>query len=196
MAIDASRVFEMLVGLADVDVLGADDSPGVPLVVTVAPRQQRRLCVGCRTEARGKDHRMVDLCDLASFGRRVVLRVWRTRWCCSDHKCGVGSWTFEHPEIAPARHALRTFPGSIQYTHGDWSAAIESRVVRDAPDTAPASQMTLGTLECDQTYRFRVAALGDGKGYAKETGAWSSTYTAYMPACGRVQATVPPGDSK
>ncbi len=111
MEIDASRVSEMLVGLADVNVLGADDSPGGPLVVAMAPRERRPLCGGCGTEARVKEHRMVDLCGLTSFGRCVVLRVRRTRWCFPQSVCGVGSWTVEHPEIAPARHALTTRAG-------------------------------------------------------------------------------------
>ncbi len=129
MEIDASRVSEMLVGLADVDVLGADDSPGGPLVVAVAPREQRPRCGGCGVEARGKEHRMVDLCDSASFGRCVVLWVRRTRWCCSDHKCGVGSWTVEHPEIAPARHALTTRAGR-------WATERVGRCGRSVSDVA------------------------------------------------------------
>ena len=101
MEIDPTRMCELLVGLPDVDVLGVDDPVAGHLVVVVAPREDRPSCGRCGTPAWVKDHREVDLVDLPAFDQTVTLRVLRTRWRCPRFRCGVGSWTVEHPEIAP-----------------------------------------------------------------------------------------------
>ncbi len=85
-------------------------SPGW-LVVTVVAREARPGCGRCGAAAWVKDYRVVDLVDLAAFDQRVVLGVQRTRWCCRARRCGAGSWTIEHREIAPARHRLTTRAG-------------------------------------------------------------------------------------
>ena len=87
-----------------------DPEPGW-LVVTISPREERPVCGRCGTEVWVKDYREVDLVDLPAFDQRVVLRVQRTRWRCPRRRCGQGSWTVEHPEIAPARHKLTTRAG-------------------------------------------------------------------------------------
>jgi ribosomal protein S27AE len=99
---------ELLVGLPDVDVIGVENPEPGSLIVIVAPREQRPSCRRCDTPAWVKDHREVDLVDLCAFDQRVTLRVVRTRWCCPRSICGVGSWTIEHPDIAPAKHRLTT----------------------------------------------------------------------------------------
>lgn len=99
---------ELLVGLPDVDVLGVDDVEPGRLLVVVAAREQRPSCGRCGTAAWVKDYREVDLVDLPAFDQRVILRVVRTRWCCPRLRCGIGSWTIEHPEIAPSGHCMTT----------------------------------------------------------------------------------------
>lgn len=108
MELDPIRMCELLVGLPQVDVVGVDQpEPGV-LVVLVEPRLGRPSCGRCATPGWVKDYREVDLVDLPSFGQPVTLRVLRTRWSCPRSTCGVGSWTVEQSEIAPAGHRLTT----------------------------------------------------------------------------------------
>ena len=108
MELDPIRMCELLVGLPDVDVLGVDQPEPGELVVLIEPRQRRPSCSRCSTPAWVKDHREVDLVDLPAFGQTVTLRVLRTRWSCPRERCGVGSWTVDQPEIAPAGHRLTT----------------------------------------------------------------------------------------
>lgn len=129
MEIDATRMCELLVGLPDVDVLGVDvPAPGW-LVVVIASREQRPVCARCGSAAWVKDRREVDLVDLPAFDQRVVLRVIRTRWCCPSTRCGVGSWTIEHPEIAPAGQKLTTRAGR-------WATEQVGRYARSVSEVA------------------------------------------------------------
>ena len=102
---------ELLVGLPDVEVVGVDDPEPGWLVVVVAVREERPVCDRCGTAAWVKDYREVDLVDLPAFDQRVTLRVIRTRWRCPAFRCGVGSWSLEHPEIAPAGQKLTARAG-------------------------------------------------------------------------------------
>ena len=110
MEVDPTRMCELLVGLSDVDIVGVDD-PEPKWLVVVAPRESRPVCGRCGTAAWVKDRREVDLVDLPAFDQQVILRVVRTRWRCPRSICGIGSWTIEHPEIAPAGHRLTTRAG-------------------------------------------------------------------------------------
>ena len=47
MEVDPTRVCELLVGLGDVNVLGASDEPGGPIRVHVETRSERPSCPGC-----------------------------------------------------------------------------------------------------------------------------------------------------
>jgi hypothetical protein len=109
--LNATRMCELLVGLPDVDVVAVDDPEPGRLVVVVAPREACPSCRRCSTAAWVKDRREVDLVDLAAFDQTVLLRVLRTRWRCPRFRCGIGSWSLEHPEIAPAGHRLTTRAG-------------------------------------------------------------------------------------
>jgi transposase len=106
--LDPIRMCELLVGLPDVDVIGVDQPEPGELIVVISAREHRPECGRCRTWAWVKDRREVDLVDLPAFGQTVVLRVIRTRWLCPRFTCGVGSWTIEHDDIAPAGHRLTT----------------------------------------------------------------------------------------
>ena len=131
MEIDPTRMCELLVGLPGVDVVGVDDPEPGWLVVVVAVREERPVCGRCGTAAWVKDHREVDLVDLPAFDQRVILRVIRTRWCCPAFRCGVGSWTIEHPEIAPAAHKLTTRAGR-------WATEQVGRYARSVNEVAAA----------------------------------------------------------
>jgi len=94
---------ELLVGLPDVNVLAVVDVAGEPLRVQVETREPRPACPGCGGDVVIKDRPMVELVDLAVFGRRARL-VWRKhRWFCPTLSCPKGSWTGEHAEIAAPR---------------------------------------------------------------------------------------------
>ncbi len=148
MEIDPTRMCELLVGLPDIDVIGvADPEPG-RLVVVVAAREARPVCGRCATAAWVKDRREVDLVDLAAFDQTVTLRVVRTRWCCPRLRCGVGSWTLEHPDIAPAGHRLTTRAGR-------WACEQVGRWGRSVAEVADA-------LGCDwHTVNDAVIAYGE-----------------------------------
>ncbi len=94
---------ELLIGLPDVNVLAVADVAGEPLRVHVETCEQRPSCSGCGGDVTIKDRPVVELVDLAVFGRQARL-VWRKRrWSCSASSCPVGSWTGEHPAIAAPR---------------------------------------------------------------------------------------------
>ena len=129
MEIDPTRMCELLVGLPDIDVVGVEVVEPGSLVVVVAAREQRPVCGRCGTTAWVKDRREVDLVDLPAFDQRVVLRVIRTRWCCPAGRCGIGSWTIEHPEIAPAGQKLTTRAGR-------WATEQVGRYARSVSEVA------------------------------------------------------------
>ena len=148
MEIDPTRMCELLVGLPDVAVLGVEDPVAGHLVVKVAVREDTPSCGRCGTRAWVKDHRDVDLVDLPAFDQTVTLRVARTRWKCPRLRCGVGSWTVEHPEIAPAGHVLTTRAGR-------WACAQVGRYARSVSEVADA-------LGCDwHTVNDAVVAYGE-----------------------------------
>ncbi|CAN5707401.1 ISL3 family transposase [soil metagenome] len=103
MELDPTRMCELLVGLPDVNVLAVADVAGEPLRVHVETREPRPSCSGCGGDVTIKDRPVVELVDLAVFGRQARL-VWRKRrWSCPASSCPVGSWTGEHPAIAAPR---------------------------------------------------------------------------------------------
>ena len=53
----------------------------------------------------------------------------RTRWCCPAGRCGIGSWTIEHPEIAPAGQKLTTRAGR-------WATEQVGRYARSVSEVA------------------------------------------------------------
>jgi transposase len=122
---------ELLVGLSDVDIVGVDDPEPGWLVVVIAAREQRPNCERCGSPAWVKDHREVDLVDLPAFDQRVILRVIRTRWCCPAYRCGVGSRTREHLDVAPAGHRLTTRAAR-------WATEQVGRYARSVSEVAEA----------------------------------------------------------
>ena len=148
MELDPTRMCELLVGLPEIDVLGVDDPEPGRLVVFIAVREPRPVCGRCGTAAWVKDRREVDLVDLPAFGQPVTLRVLRTRWCCPRRSCGVGSWTVEHPEVAPAGHVMTTRAAR-------WATRQVGRSGRSVEEVAE-------DLDCDwHTVNDAVIAFGE-----------------------------------
>lgn len=69
MIVDPTRVCELLVGLGEVDVLGAEDEADGPVRVHVQTRTGRPGCPACGGTVWAKDQRSVELVDLPTFGR-------------------------------------------------------------------------------------------------------------------------------
>jgi transposase len=102
--VDPTLICELLVGLGDVCVLGADDEPGGPVRVHVETRGERPVCPGCGGGVWFKDQRPVELVDLAVFGRPARLVWHKRRWSCPS--CRVRSFTETADHIASARLVL------------------------------------------------------------------------------------------
>ena len=103
MIVDPMRVCELLVGLGDVTVLGADDDPGGPVRVHVETRAKRPSCPACGGVVWSKDQRPVELVYLAAFGRPARLVWHKFRWTCPAPLCPIGSFTETAHRIAAAR---------------------------------------------------------------------------------------------
>jgi transposase len=148
LEIDPTRMCELLVGLPDVAVIGVDDPVPGQLIVVVEPRERRPACGRCQSPAWIKDRRAVDLVDLPAFDQTVTLRVIRTRWRCPTQRCGAGSWTVAHPELAPPGHRLTTRAGR-------WACEQVGRYARSVAEVAAA-------LGCDwHTVNDAVVAYGE-----------------------------------
>ena len=101
------RICELLVGLADVNVLGVEEAdPDGPLRVHVETRGPRPRCPRCAGGVGVKDRPTVELVDLPVFGRLARLAWRKHRWECVDESCPIKTWTGEDRRIAPARLAL------------------------------------------------------------------------------------------
>ena len=103
MIVDPTRVCELLVGLGEVTVLGADDEPGGPVRVHVETRGVRPSCPSCGGAVWAKDQRPVELVDLPAFGRPARLVWHKRRWSCPAATCRVGSFTETAAHIAATR---------------------------------------------------------------------------------------------
>lgn len=101
--LDATRACELLVGLPAVEVLEVREPLAGRIEITVESAIARLVCPGCGGRAWVKDRPIVELADLACFGRQVVLRWRKHRFCCPRSWCRQGSWTHEDPRIAAPR---------------------------------------------------------------------------------------------
>jgi transposase len=127
--VDPTRLCELLVGLPAVNVLGIDDERGDVVVVHIEARTPPPVCPGCGRRAWVKDRPMVELVDLACFGRPARLVWHKHRWCCPGLDCPVGSWTGEDPAIAPARATMTDRAGR-------WSCVQVGRLGRSVAEVA------------------------------------------------------------
>ena len=105
MTVDPTRVCELLVGLDDMDVLAVEER-GESLVVRAQCKERVVGCGACGSRAQVKDRPVVELGDLTSFGRPVVLAWHKRRWRCPDGDCPAGSWTETNPKVAAPRCGL------------------------------------------------------------------------------------------
>ena len=126
---NATRACELLVGLPAVNVLEVDEPLVGRLVVTVESLVEAPACPGCGQRAWVKDRPVVELVDLTCFGRPVVLRWRKHRWCCPRNWCRHGSWTHDDPRIAAPRL-------SVTDRAGRWATVQVGRAGRAVSDVA------------------------------------------------------------
>ena len=89
---DGIGLAELLLGLDGFRVLEVTETPG-ELVIDVETTADVVGCGGCGRRAESQDRMVVDIRDLACFGRPARL-VWRKRrWRCVDVDCDAKTWT-------------------------------------------------------------------------------------------------------
>jgi transposase len=145
---NATRMCALLVALPDVTVLAVDDQAAQPIRVHVESLPEPAWCRGCGARARVKDRPVVELIDLACFGRAARL-VWRKhRWCCPEPLCPTGSWTHVDERIAAPRVAMTARAGR-------WATIQVGRLGRSVNEVAE-------DLGCDwHTVNDTVVAYGE-----------------------------------
>lgn len=130
MIVDPTRVCEVLVGLGDVRVLGADDVPGDSVRVHVETRAGRPSCPGCSGPVWVKDQRPVVLVDLPVFGRPARLVWHKRRWTCPAAACPIGTFTETASGIAAARLAMTDRAGRwVCEQVGRWARSVNELAV-------------------------------------------------------------------
>ncbi len=143
MLFEPMSICRVLVGLADVDVVGTIPWT-TPMQVHIASTFERPSCVSCGTAATVKETMRRRLVDLPSFGRAVVT-VWRqVRWRCPDATCPVGSWMQTDPRIVIGNRGMtdRAARWACEQVgrHGRSVAGGDCAVVGEfAPTAAPRS---------------------------------------------------------
>ena len=129
MEVDPTRMCALLVGLPAVTITGIAAGLTGPIRVYVETTATTAFCEGCGSRGWSKDRPVVELVDLACFGRPTRL-VWRKRrWRCPHTWCRVGSWTEEAPSIAPPRLAMTDRAGR-------WVTAQVGRCARSVNEVA------------------------------------------------------------
>ncbi len=129
MEVDPTRMCALLVGLPAVTITGIDTGLAGPIRVHIETTATAAFCEGCGSRAWSKDRAIVELVDLACFGRPARL-VWRKRrWRCPQTWCRVGSWTEDAPGIAPPRLAMTDRAGR-------WVTAQVGRCARSVNEVA------------------------------------------------------------
>jgi transposase len=143
-----TRMCELLVGLAEVNVRGVHDTAGGPIRVHVESRADQGWCRQCGARAQVKDRPAVELVDLPCFGRPTRLVWHKHRWRCGEAACPAGSWTVVDPRIAWPRAALTDRAGR-------WATVQVGRVGRSVNEVAVE-------LGCDwHTVNDAVVAYGE-----------------------------------
>ena len=108
----------------------------------------RPVCGGCSGAVWSKGAAVVELVDLAAFGRPVRLVWHKRRWWCPAASCAVRSFTEADERIAPAR-------GALTARAGRWATMAVGR------DARPVSDV-VAELECDwHTANRAVLAWGE-----------------------------------
>jgi transposase len=170
----------LLVGLPAVTITGIDTGLAGPIRVHIETTATAAFCEGCGSRAWSKDRPIVELVDLACFGRPARL-VWRKRrWRCPQTWCRVGSWTEDAPGIAPPRLAMTDRAGR-------WVTAQVGRCARSVNEVAVElgcdwhtindAVIAYGTALVDDPARIgEVTALGLDEVLFARLGKWRTQH--------------------
>lgn len=180
MEVDPTRVCELIVGLGDVDVLGADDEPGGPVRVHVQTRDGRPPCPACGGAVWAKDQRPVELVDLAAFGRPARLVWHKYRWRCPAPACSTWSFTERTPHIAAPRLAMTDRAGRwVTEQVGRFHRSVNELAVELGCDwhTINDTVVAYGTPLVDDPERIGdVEALGLDETLFARLGRWRTQH--------------------
>ena len=176
MAVDVTRMCELLVGLPDVNVLEVVELDA-GLRVTIETRGARPLCGGCGGPVGVKDRDDVEHADLPCFGRPTVL-VWRKiRWGCA-RGCGAGSFTETAAAIAAPRQKLTDRAGrwaTVQVGRRGRPVSEVAGELGAGWDPVMDAVATFGQALIDDPDRFGdVEALGMDETLRARTGPWKT----------------------
>ena len=153
MVTDPTQINRAFVQLPDVIVLGVENPDVGPFRVHVELERSPKGCPDCGVVASVKDRDLVELVDLALFGRPTRLVWHKRRLHCLEAACPKGSWTEQDPRIATM---------NLQMTDrcGRWMTEQVGRGGRPVSDVA-------GDLGCDwhtvndAVLRYGEALLAD-----------------------------------
>jgi len=96
---DGNGLAEALLGLDGFRVLDVTETEA-EVVIAIETLADMVGCVGCGTRAEAQDRMVVEVRDLACFGRPARL-VWRKRrWRCTDVDCPAKTWTESSGEVS------------------------------------------------------------------------------------------------
>jgi transposase len=105
-----TRICEVLVGLPEVRVIGAEEQLGGGLVVLIESILPDGLACECGALLSVEERPIVRLVDLPAFGRPTRLW-WRKHRLACRARCGVPSRMWTDDRIAHARQAMTTRAG-------------------------------------------------------------------------------------
>ena len=88
---------EAMLGLEGFTVLTVVEGPA-ELVITIETTAVVVGCVSCGVRAQAHDRMLIEIRDLACFGRPVRLVWTKRRWWCREELCDAKTWT----EVSPA----------------------------------------------------------------------------------------------
>jgi transposase len=102
-----TRICELLVGLPEVNVIGAEERPGSGLAVLIESILPDGLACGCGSPVSVKERPIVRLVDLPAFGRPTRLW-WRKHRLACRARCGAPSRMWTDDRIAHSRQVMTT----------------------------------------------------------------------------------------
>lgn len=107
---DGIGLAEALLGLDGFRVLAVDEGPD-ELVLTIETTATVVGCGRCGVRAEAQDRMVIDIRDLACFGRPARLRWIKRRWRCREADCDARTWT-EHSDAVDAQVVITRRAGA------------------------------------------------------------------------------------